>query len=211
MTASSMTPQGADRRRKVLLAGLLIMIVVVIVDQMGLLGGSASDSPETSGYGQAAATLAQQRGILDAESEIDAMLVSAREQWSRAEPGLVMGQTAPLAEAALRRDILAIAQSPELRAMRAEVATGWSAPVSSPGSTAATGNAIRPIALVLTFDAPDTTAVYAAIDRIERAANLRARVVRVEVTGPGILEVGAIGAQITIEAPALIIKPEEQA
>jgi hypothetical protein len=188
-----------NQRTRILALLLVLIGVVVVVDRYVVKGGEADETGVLSEsararYEREAALAAQRSRLLEAEPEFEDALGATRTRWGEIRERLVRAPSASLAEAQFRDDVLEFARRQNIREPRTSRIE--SSPIGD-------GGTVRLVELVLEFDSPAISDVYAMVDGLENMRGMLTHVSAVDLSGPGrIPKQLRVSARLTVQAIA---------
>ncbi len=180
------------RQQQILLLVVGVLLTAVIMDKVGLFDSGAASGSLRSQYTEQAALVERQRALVDSSDTWRDAADHATEAWQGASAQVLHARSTDLAEQDLHDRI-----DTEMRSQGISIAA-WRAidqPVpQNPPDT----SEIRRIEVVFEFPAPSSDALYRVVDRIENMPDLWARVVSIDIEGPGIMRLDNASLDVTL-------------
>ena len=188
------------RRNALLSAAVIILGGLVVLDRFASRTSDPDQQRSSVGaaHRDAAALLAEERALIDAQPAIEAARDEARATWATIEAGLVRASQINVARAqhmrgalqdAIERDVIGQITFQPVAASRVDADAS-----------------VQSIVERVSFDVATPALAYALLDRLAHIPAMRTRLRDVQLIGPGIREsLGQrIRVQVTVEAFALV-------
>lgn len=185
------------RSQTILLAVVALLVVLVGLDRAGAFAKGAQEGSLRAAYADKAALVARQEALVADKDLWGGVALRAEAEWRDASMRILHARSRDLAEEDLYERVGA-----EIRALGSSV-NGWRAVEPAQRDEDGEGSRVQRVEVSVDFETASTDALFALVDKLENMQDLWARVVSVEIDGPGAMDLEDARLDVTVRVSAI--------